>query len=529
MKDKVLRYVWLAVFAGIAVYFGIYIYQMITILGSPYGLEYGDGWNAYVSSWWGNGGLNYIYPPIDTPLPFFNMPYTPLYYLITGVFYPLTGPVFWVGRVISILAAFGTCTLFFLIVRRITSNNWWGLVAAVLFFMPPVVRGWSLWFKNEPLALFFSFLGIYLVVRFVGTRKVLWCVLALLCAVYTKQTFISAAVAIGLYFLITNRKVFLQYFGLMAVGGLGLLVMFNYLTDGNFIPAIFAAPSGMPKSWYLSAFLMMLVSIPQWVIVILALCTVVFLVRKNRWSSTSMLLAFYFLISTTICAAVSTKSGGWLPYSYEMIPAAVVLLPILAWEFSKLKVKSNKLRIFYGNRYFGTDVSSVKSFQYLIPILLVIQLFMLPSYYAWCKLPDSTEHDYKIAMEYVNSIPKDIPIYSELEELMLWSGRDPLIEPSFYSQRVNSGKVDGTLFLSMIENKELGLIIQEWEISTYWYEAPEGNPSQGNWPTWMPLEIQKLYTAGRLRSTDALASAVKENYELAEHAGKFWIYKPKSE
>lgn len=527
-KDRVLKYLWIAVFAGVAVYFGIYIYQMVKILASPYGLEYGDGWNAWISMWWGRGGLNYIYPPIDQPLPFFNMPYTPLYYLIVGTFYPLTGPEFWVGRVVSILAAFGTCILFYFIVKRLTGSKWWGLVAAILFFMPPVVRAWTLWFKTEPLALFFSFLGLYLIVRFNGTKRVLWCVLPFLLAIYTKQTFIAAAVATGIYLLTTNRKLFLQYSTLILLGGSSLLVLFQLLTDGNFIPSIFAAPSGMPKAWQLSAYLMMLVMVPQWVITILALCTVMFLIRRKKWNSPTILFAYYFLIATVVLAAVSTKAGGWITYSIEMLPAAVILLPILAWEFSKLRVKAVEIKSDYGffkgdKKYsLNTSVNGGTVFQFLVPALLVIQLFMLPSYYSWSNLPESTASDYQIALSHLGKVPKDIPVYSEVEELMVWTGREPLIEPSFYSQRVITGKVDGEAFLEMVRNRELGLIIQEWDISTYWQTT-----SGDHWPYWMPEEIRKLYTAGRLRSTDELAAAVRDNYQLVEHAGKFWIYEPK--
>ena len=532
VKAKILKYLWVAVFAGVAVYFGIYIYQMVKILGSPYGLEYGDGWNAYIANWWGKGGLNYIYPPVDRALPFFNMPYTPLYYLIVGTFYPLTGPVFWVGRVVSILAAFGTSFLFFLIVKRLTGSKWWGIVAAILFFMPPVVRAWSLWFKVEPLALFFSFLGLYLVVRFNGTRRALWCVLPFLLAIYTKQTYISAAVAAGIYFLITNRRLCLQYSVLMLLGGGATLGLFQFLTNGNFIPSIFAAPSGMPKSWQLSAYLMGSIVIYHWVIIILALCTVMFLVRKRRWSTPTILFAFYFLVATVVLAGISTKAGGWLSYSYEMLPAAMILIPVLAWEFSRSRsipvgVGTYPDYGFYkGEKHYSLNIKAggngASIFQFLVPVLLVIQLFILPSYFSWSNLPKSTFTDYQVVLSYLEKVPKDIPVYSEVEELMIWTGREPLIEPSVYSQRVINNKVDGLPFLRMVENKELGLIIQEWDINSYW-EVTSGE----HWPNWLPEEIRKLYTAGRMRSTDELAAAVRDNYQLVEHVGKFWVYEPK--
>lgn len=526
-KDKILRYLWTAVFAGVAVYFGIFIYQIVKILGVPYGLEYGDGWNAYVSDWWGNGGLNYIYTPRDQTFPFFNMPYTPLYYLIVGTFYPLTGPAFWVGRVVSLLAAFGTCILFFFIVRRLTGSKWWGLVAAVLFFMPPITRSWTFWFKNEPLALFFSFLGLFLVVRFSGTRKVLWCVIPLLCAMFTKQTFVSAAVAAGLYFLVTNRKLFLQYAALMLLGGGSLVGILQLATNGSFIPAVFAAPAGMPKDWMLSFYQMEIIVTTQWVITILALCTVMLLVRKGRWKSPTMLFAFYFLIAAAVLTAVSTKAGGWIPYSIEMIPTAMILIPILAWEFSNIKGKAISLGKDYGiyrgdKKYsFGTSASKETVFQLLVPVLLIIQLFMLPSYFSWGNLPESTESDYQIALDHLESVPKDTLVYSEIEELIIWTGRETLFEPSFFSQMANTGQVDITPFLNLVEKKQLGLIIQEWDINSYW------EPTTGIFPGWVPENIRKLYTMGKLRSTDALAEAVRDNYQLVEHAGKFWIYEPK--
>ncbi len=521
-RETILRYFWIAVFAGVAIYFSVFIYQVVQILFTPYGLEYGDGWNAYASDWWGKGGLSYLYPPRTPGLPFFNMPYTPIYYLVVGVFYPLTGPVFWVGRLVSLLSGLGTCLLFYLIVSRLTGGKWWGLVAAVLFFMPPITRAWILWFKVEPLALFFSFLGLYLVIKFSGTRKVLWCVIPLLFAMYTKQTFVSAAVAVGLYFLVTNRKILFQYMGLMVViGGLAIVVL-QLVTNGSFVPSVFTAPAGMPIAWQFSVYLLEAVMLSQWLIVVLAFCAMILLVRKSGWGSCSVLFAFYCLVSLVVLALVSLKAGGWVSYSFEFIPTSIILIPLLAWELGKLRTLPRVDYGFYkeGDRY-SINIGSVSIFKYLVPVLLMVQLFMLPSYYSWNKLPDSTESDYAVVLRYVEEVPKDVPIYSEIEELMLWTDRPPMVEPSFYSQMVNVGMVDGSFLLEMVSNKKIGLIIQEWDINSYWKGA------DGTFPSWISEEVKWLFTMGRLRSTDELAAAVRDNYQLVEHVGKFWIYEPK--
>lgn len=521
-KDRILKYLWIAVFAGVAIYFGIFIYQTVQVLFTPYGLEYGDGWNAYTSSWWGNGGLSHIYPPRAQDLPFFSMAYTPIYYLVVGVFYPLTGPVFWVGRMVSLLSGLGTLLLFYLIVSRLTGGKWWGLVAAVLFFMPPITRAWILWFKVEPLALFFSFLGLYLVIRFSGTRKVLWCVIPLLFAMFTKQTFVSAAVAVGLYLLVTNRKIFFQYMGLMVVGGVLAIVGLQLATNGSFIPSIFSAPTRMPLAWELSVTVLQESLLPQWLIVVLASCAILLIIRKSGWKSPPILFVFYCTASLAVFVLISFKAGGWINYSFEFIISAMILIPLLAWRFSKLRTLPGvDYGVYKEGKRYSLRGSPDTVAQCLVPILLVVQLFMLPSYYTWNKLPESTESDYAVALRYIEEVPEDVPIYSEVEELMLWTDRPPMVEPSFYSQMVNAGIVDGSVFLEMVRNREIGLIIQEWEVNTYWVSA------SGSLPIWLPEDVRWFYTMGRCRSTEELAIAVRDNYQLVEHVGKFWIYKPK--
>lgn len=521
-KSKLLRYLWVAVFAGVAVFFGVYVYQIVKLLtsGISLPLEYGDGWNMYVASWWGNGGLSHIYSPRGE-IPYVNMPYTPLYYLLVGVFYPLTGPNFWVGRVISLAAGFGCSILFYFILKKLTSSKWWGLVGAVLFFMPPVVRGWTFWFKTEPMALFFSILGLYLVVKFNGTRKVLWSVIPVLLAIFTKQTFASAAVAVGIYLLITNWKLALQYAGLIITGGLIGVGLCQWLSGGTFISNVLVGPSMVPKYWMLSLYIMELVIVKQWIIITLALGAILLLVRKKEFRTLPILFAIYFLIATAVCTAVSSKSGGWLPYSIEMMPAAVILVVIFAWRVSKLEIPIKKnFGIFVEEKKYSLGLSSSDGLKMFIPILLLSQLFSLPSYYSWGVNTVTTE-EYKIVLDYISEVPKDTPIMSEYEELMIWSGREPVAEPSFFSQCVRKGVLDVTPILNMVKNKELGLIIQEWDINTYW------DPVIGTFPNWVPQKVKDNYNMGVLRSTDELAEAIRDNYQFKDHVGRFWIYEPK--
>ena len=207
-----------------------------------------------------------------------------------------------------------------------------------------------------------------------------------------------------------------------------------------------------------------------------------------------------------------------------MIPAIMLLVVLFGWMCSKIDrpIKSD-LGIYRDEKKYSLGIKNFGSiFQWVVPVLLFVQLFTMTSYFSW-GVPYLTTKDYQVMYTALEAIPKDTPVMSEVEDVMLNTGRDPISEPSFFSQLALQGQMDITPVLNMVKTKKIGLIIQEWDINTYW------DPPTATFPSWFPSKIAEFYKIGILRSTPEMAAAIRDNYQLEAQSGRIWIYEPKSE
>ncbi len=96
----------------------------------PLDLEWLEGTIVEMGWRWARGLPLYTVPSIQH----IAQPYFPLYFMIIGFLYRWTGPVYWVGRLVSIFGTTATAALAYWIVRRETKHRLLGLVAAGLWF-----------------------------------------------------------------------------------------------------------------------------------------------------------------------------------------------------------------------------------------------------------------------------------------------------------------------------------------------------------------------------------------------------------
>lgn len=520
MSNKVLRGLWFGVLGAGIIIFGLYIRQAVISLGQPYPFEYGEGWDLWVSNWIGNGGIGHLYPTASQS-PYYSQIYPPLYFIVVGVFSKIFGMSLFIGRFVSFIACLASGMLVFFIVREVTKSKWFGLIGGILFFVPPITRAWTLFFKPEPLALCLTLLGFYLAIKYIGSRKVLWSVVPFILAVFTKQAYICAPLAVGLYLLFTNRKLMLQYGGTLLVSGLGLLGVFQLLTHGSFVSSILGSPTLFPVHWELALLLIRNTVVYHWIILILALCAVVLvLVRSKELREMPTMPILYFLVASFLFVMTTGKVGIWYSYSLEMLTVAMILIPVLAWKLSKVDTIRERVGVIVGSKTILATTSRGMLLQLAIPILLIIQMVSLPSFASWTAPNGHLRDSYEIVLSDLNSASSEI--LCEDGYLLYLSGRDPLYEPSYATNAVRHGGLDHTPVIDSIANKRYDLIIQEWDIKEF-YEWPYDI----NLPDWVPVDLQREFTMHWCRCTYEMADAILDNYQLRHHVGRLWVYEPK--
>lgn len=218
----------------------------------PYLLDYGEAPLVDQAMRLANGLDIYRADLAEPPYTISN--YSPVYVAFMALFLKRFGPVFWVGRLISALSAWGVAILIGCILYRFTQDRQAAWLGGLFFFSIPYVVQWSGFARIDLLALFLSMAGLACLVRPFPppvaensrTKERLRFLaggLFILLAIYTRQSYALAApmaAFFGLWFAGGGknwRENLLRACALVIlVGGLGLLffALLNGWTRGGF-------------------------------------------------------------------------------------------------------------------------------------------------------------------------------------------------------------------------------------------------------------------------------------------------------
>jgi hypothetical protein len=209
----------------------VLIYHLGLTLAFPYDLNYGEGYVLFDAARLSRGEPLYV----DLQqFPMVRSPYPPLYPLVWSVLLPLTGPALWPGRALSVVSLAGLATLVALNARRVRREVWPGLAAVGLLVGSPFVYQWAGYARVDLLALVLAAGGVLSAQWIDGRRGVV--AAAVLCglALWTKQTAITATVAVGLAFAFRSRPSAALFALLVGVPSLALGLLLNHSTSGEF-------------------------------------------------------------------------------------------------------------------------------------------------------------------------------------------------------------------------------------------------------------------------------------------------------
>jgi hypothetical protein len=220
-----------AILALAVVQVGVLIYHVASNVAFPYDLNYGEGYVLNDALRLSRGEAIYI----DLRrFPMVRSPYPPLFPWLWSTLVPLAGPQFWPGRTLSALALLGLLAVSAWNAWRVRCGLWPVLVAPALIAACPFVYQWAGLARVDLPALLFGAAGVCVAHWVRGWRGVFGAAVLCLLAVSTKQTALTATMAIALAFAVRDWRMGAAFVAAIGVPSALAFVWLNATTGGEF-------------------------------------------------------------------------------------------------------------------------------------------------------------------------------------------------------------------------------------------------------------------------------------------------------
>ena len=453
------------------------------LLSQPYQYVNGEPYFQYLSNNLAHG--HQLYSAV-TSTSYAPTVYPPVYFLIGAFLTKIFGSSLLLIKMISFLAGVGSCLLVGAIVRQVTKKWVYGALGGLLFsctlvlkFMAPIVR-------TDTLGLMFSLLGIFLFIRYEGTKRVYWSIPALVLAFFTKQLFLSSSIAILIYLLFSNRRIFFKYASLLAGSVVLVMGIGSLLTGGQmFIQTIV-------WSYYQGSIDFSLLgggirTFLQYHFPIILGAMVYIGWRLNRKSSLG-LLSTYFLVSFLVFLLTVGKLGASYHYGLETAAAGCILSVLLI---------PNSLRVLEAVR----EKVSIRLVYGALPILLLVAIPLgFPNGYGLETFSYRPGTD--VAYAEVISIIKDTnkPVFTEEPIFPMRAGVqwDPWEPGAILISRMPSHGWDQSVIVSRLSNGYYQFVLVSFNVEKAMVAVP------GTWD----------YLIYPTRLTKDMANAIVDHYTL---------------
>ena len=272
------------------------------------------------------------------PLKVFNtnvsVPYPPVFYYI----WHWLGSGTYVGGLIALVATLLTGVVLYLIAKRVGLGIW-SLLASSLFFLSSSIIGWASVPRPDPLALLLSVTGIL-----VFLYRPLWSVPVFVLALFTKESYLVAPLAVGIFMLTQNVKKAVIFGGLYILT-VGVVV---YVVD-RLLPGFFASMiltlKNTPQTnnnYLLRTLWITAVIVCSNGVVLLAILS--WFRSKVKWS----LVGLWFIVAFIVVLGLSGKWGSSDNYGLELVAISTLLVtafvgPLVDKMELKLRSRNDKV------------------------------------------------------------------------------------------------------------------------------------------------------------------------------------------
>jgi hypothetical protein len=488
----------LLVVALLVVHFLAVVQDFATAIGSPLEFDYGEG------IVWQQAAL--IPGPSmysrSQALPFIVFHYPPLFHLLTRAASVLMPSFLAAGRLVSVTATLSIAVFaggMVALATGVRGRNWVTtdmlsmMIAGMLVLCLHVVHLWGMVMRVDSTAIAFAFAGALVGIRGDGrlaptTAGMLLC----LCAVFTKQTQVSAGIALFLVTVVRAPRSALLAAAITGGVGLGLAGLLQWLTHGGFFLNIleyninrFSLQTF--RDTYASEQTSAFVAIP-------ALATIPILLR-NSWRASNpgtglrarladratacRVLLVTYLFFSTLTLVTTFKSGSNFNYLFEWLAVACAVLGV---GIADLAGKPSGPAAGFG------------LFVLLLPVLVFL-VFMPTQPLAFLRNSQALALRERL-VERIASATK--PVASDNMTLLMQAGKRVIFEPAIATELAELGLWDERPLVEMIKAHGFAFIITTGDT--------------------------KVRAA---RRTPAVEAAIEEAYPRVEQVGpETWVNSP---
>ncbi|MDD4607265.1 MAG: glycosyltransferase family 39 protein [Patescibacteria group bacterium] len=425
--------------------FGFFVFISIKQILYPYQLDYAEGLELYQAT---NFDLDTtIYGKLDDPL-FVPTNYPPIHIFILSLLVKIFGVNFLAGRtfsfIISILIVFLAYKITFILSNKKTTS----LVAALLIYSSQTILVWLSLVRVDPLAVLFSLIGFYLILRYQKSNWLYLSIIFFVLAFFTKHSFISAPVAFIIYLFINKEyKKLIKFTSIFFISLLSGIVVLNLLTQNQFTLHIFKyLTSGSVMDLSMVLFRIHESALIDLLIYLFGGTFLFINLFKNKKSF--YLLIIYAIISLFLTFITLVRLGSNTNYFIEIIIFLSICASLFIDDTIKFVTYSNYKNIFV------VIISTILIFDLIcIPVNLYKNSHVFLNYLKHINLETLKRIDQ------VNA-----PIFSENATLSLLTNKGTPIDIFMLSQldRSNIKKLDD--FNNQIVDQKLNLIILETNI-----------------------------------------------------------------
>lgn len=170
-----------------------------------------------------------VYAPAS-PERFDAMIYGPLYYLLGAQLIDPARPAYFPLRLVCLFATLGCATGVGLWAFRLGRSLFATVLAPLVLFSYGFVSLHGISARPDTVALMLVLTGFLIVYRYRASRALLLGVPFMLLSIFYKQQYVAAPTAVFIFLFLERRyRLAAQFAGLLALGGLGLLALFQYV------------------------------------------------------------------------------------------------------------------------------------------------------------------------------------------------------------------------------------------------------------------------------------------------------------
>lgn len=312
-------------------YLIIYLLYAGALFRWPFDYDQGEGFELHDALLYAHGEWPYR---DNAVYPFYASNYPPLFHLLIVPLFALFGPQLVAGRVLSFVATLLTGGVIFAVLRREVGGWWLPALSGLAFWASNYVYQIGPLCRLHTTMVLFELLAIVCIANFEesehGRRNLIWGLVFLLCAGYTKQLAVFTVLAALAYiFLRDIKKALLAGTALALAAGL-IFWLLNTATAGQWWVNIIQANVNSFD------YLMTISLLKQWFRLhpLLILLALGYLIYELFWSRLSAYTLWFFFSLAT--GALSGKWGAGPGYFLTSIAAAALLSGLAVGRLQQL-------------------------------------------------------------------------------------------------------------------------------------------------------------------------------------------------